>query len=127
MQYSLDISAAFDTIDHDILITRLSTWYGISGTALSCFTSYLTDRRQAIKIGNCFSDMLPTSCGVPRVLFWALAFHSVYNTIKLCYTESQLGSSPLCRRYINLSFFDHTRHLSLPKPSQGLSPRCPFG
>ena len=62
----LDLSAAFDTIDHNILITRLSTWYGISGTALSWFTSYLTDRRQAIKIGNCFSDMLPTSCGVPQ-------------------------------------------------------------
>ena len=62
----LDLSAAFDTTDHDSLITRLSTWYGISGTALSWFTSYLTDRRQAIKIGNCFSDMLPTTCGVPQ-------------------------------------------------------------
>ena len=62
----LDLSAAFDTIDHNILITRLSTWYGISGTALSWFTSYLTDRQQAIKIGNCFSDMLPTSCGFPQ-------------------------------------------------------------
>ena len=70
----LDLSAAFDTIDQDILITRLSTWYGISGTALSWFTSYLTDRRQAIKIGNCFSDMLPTSCGDPRVLFWVRCF-----------------------------------------------------
>ena len=62
----LDLSATFDTIDHNILITRLSTWYGISGTALSWFNSYLTDRQQAIKIGNCFSDMLPTSCGVPQ-------------------------------------------------------------
>ena len=70
----LDLSAAFNTIDHDILIIRLSTWYRISGTALSWFTSYLTDRWQAIKIGNCFSDMLPTSCGVIGVLFWGPCF-----------------------------------------------------
>ena len=62
----LDLSAAFDTIDHDILNTRLSTWYGISRIAMSWFTSYITDRRKAIKIGNCFSVMLPTSCGVPQ-------------------------------------------------------------
>ena len=94
----LDLSAAFDTIDHNILITRLSTWYGISGTALSWFTSYLTDRQQAIKIGNCFSDMLPTSCGIPQgFCFGAFAFHFIHNTFKLCYPRSQLGSSPLCR------------------------------
>ena len=62
----LDLSAPLDTIDHDILITRLSMWYGKSGTALSWFTSYLTDRPQTIKIGNCFSEMLPTSCGVTQ-------------------------------------------------------------
>ena len=76
----LDLSAAFDTIDHDILITRLSTWYGISGTALSWFTSYLTDRRQAIKIGNCFSDMLPTSCGVPRGSVLGPLLFTLYTT-----------------------------------------------
>ena len=40
----LDLSAAFDTIDHLMLISRLSSWYGISDTALDCFTSYLSDR-----------------------------------------------------------------------------------
>ena len=61
----LVLSTAFDTIDHDILNTRLSTWYGISSIALSWFTSYITDIRQSIKIGNCFSVMLRTSCDVP--------------------------------------------------------------
>ena len=37
----LDLSTAFDTIDHDILITRLSSWFGIHGSVLSWFKSYL--------------------------------------------------------------------------------------
>ena len=40
----LDLSAAFDKIDHRTLISRLSSWYGISGTALDWFTSYLSNR-----------------------------------------------------------------------------------
>ena len=38
-----DLSAAFDTMDHNILIKRLLMWYGKSGTALNWFSSYLTD------------------------------------------------------------------------------------
>ena len=79
-QTLLDLSAAFDTIDHNILITSLSTWYGISGTALSWFTSYLTDREQAIKIGNYFSDMLPTSCGVPQGSVLGPLLFTLYTT-----------------------------------------------
>ena len=41
-------------------------WYGISRTALSWFSSHLTDRYQRVKLANCFSSALPTSCGVPR-------------------------------------------------------------
>ena len=54
----LDLSAAFDTIDHNILIKCLSVWYGICGTALSWFSSYLIDRFQRVKIANCFSAAL---------------------------------------------------------------------
>ena len=62
----LDLSADFYTIDHNILIKRLSMWYGISGTALSWFSSYLIDRYQRVKIANSSSAALPTSCGVPQ-------------------------------------------------------------
>ena len=48
----LDLSAAFDTIDHGTLITRLRTTLGWTGTVLDWFTSYLTDRTQSVLVGH---------------------------------------------------------------------------
>ena len=63
---SLDLSAAFDTIDHSILMNRLSTSFGIQGSALAWLTSYLSDRSQTIRIGSAASG--PSNCqsGVPQ-------------------------------------------------------------
>ena len=62
----LDLSAAFDTIDHNILLNRLEKRYGITGTALGWFRSYLTDRTQSVCINNQESDKLPLKYGVPQ-------------------------------------------------------------
>jgi hypothetical protein len=62
----LDLSAAFDTIDHSILINRLKQAYGIDGSALSWFKSYLTDRSQSVSINSSSSKCLQLKYGVPQ-------------------------------------------------------------
>src|SRR6218665_203055 len=62
----LDISAAFDTIDHDILLQRLSSWFGVYGTAPLWFQSYLSTRSFSVKECSHSSQPLPLSCGVPQ-------------------------------------------------------------
>ena len=63
---SLDLSAAFDTIDHCILIKRLETSFGVSATVLSWLSSYLTDRQQSVSVGGHSSPFLVCDSGVPQ-------------------------------------------------------------
>ena len=62
----LDLSAAFDTIDHATLTDRLSDWYGISRQAQIWFSSYLQNRHQSVKIKDTLSDKVTLSYGVPQ-------------------------------------------------------------
>ena len=62
----LDLSAAFDTVDHSILLSRLENWVGIKGTALRWFQSYLTDRSFSVHLGDYSSETAPFTCGVPQ-------------------------------------------------------------
>jgi hypothetical protein len=62
----LDLSAAFDTIDHSILLERLSSWFGISSTALSWIKSYLVNRSFYVNIENTKSAVFQLLYGVPQ-------------------------------------------------------------
>ena len=55
-----------DTIDHNILLTRLSSWFGIHSTALNWFRSYLSSRCFRVKCNSDFSSPHTRLCGVPQ-------------------------------------------------------------
>ena len=61
----LDLSKAFDTVDHSILLDKLE-YYGIRGITLKWFKSYLSDRKQIVKFYEYRSSMKTISCGVPQ-------------------------------------------------------------
>ena len=62
----LDLSSAFDTVDHEILLNRLESLFGISETALSWFKSYLSDRKQYVSIDGVSSSDYELKYGVPQ-------------------------------------------------------------
>ena len=62
----LDLSAAFDTVNHQILLSRLSDRFGIKGTALSWFESYFKVRTQVVRINNSRSTCREVMFGVPQ-------------------------------------------------------------
>ncbi len=62
----LDLSAAFDSVDHDIWINRLHNLAGLSGAVLKWFTSYLSGRSFNVYANQVVSDITEMSCGVPQ-------------------------------------------------------------
>ena len=62
----LDLSVAFDTVNHEMLLSRLATRYGLCGSVLKWFTSYLTNRSQFVDINGIFSTRRHLGVGVPQ-------------------------------------------------------------
>ncbi len=76
--FLLDLSAAFDTIDHDILIDRLQNYTGIQRQALRWFRSYLSDRYHFVYLNREASQLSPVKYGVPQGSVLGLLLFSLY-------------------------------------------------
>src|SRR5664279_38034 len=107
----LDLSAAFDSVDHDTLLTRLHRTYGCTGAVLNLFKSYLTGRSQSVRCSSSSSKFLSVMFGVPQ--------GSVLGPILLLYVADLLL---LIRRHqlIPHSYADDTQiyGFSSPKPEE---------
>ena len=62
----LDLSAAFDTVDHETLLRRLEESFGLCGSVISWFRSYLRGRSQFVRCRHSFSTPATVTCGVPQ-------------------------------------------------------------
>ena len=62
----LDLSAAFGTVDHNVILRRLSRDVGVVQTALDWYGSYLSDIVQSVHISGCTSPTCHLACGVPQ-------------------------------------------------------------
>ncbi|CAB3985703.1 Hypothetical predicted protein [Paramuricea clavata] len=74
----LDLSAAFDTVDHLMLLTRLSKRFGIRGRVLDWLTSYLTSRKLFIRVEGTDSLLSDLDCGVPQGSVLGPLLYSLY-------------------------------------------------
>ena len=82
----LDMSEAFDSISHKILLLKLQDM-GASTSAINWFRSYLSNRTQVVRINTKISDPLPLASGVPQGSI-GIYVNDLPSTLRNCVTES---------------------------------------
>ena len=109
----LDMSAAFDTVDHNVMLRRLQDRYGVNGTAHRWFASYLCNRQQSVLIDCEQSDPTTISFGVPQGSVVGPEMFIAYSAP----IEDIINAHNLC----SMSYADDTQIYVLIKPPDRVS------
>ena len=115
------MSKAFDTLDHSILLTKLSH-YGIRGQALLWLKDYLTNRRQYVIFNGCESDPLLIKCGVPQgsilgPLLFLLYVNDIINTSSLLSFVLFADDTNIFYSHKDLKILNDTLNIEISKVS----------
>ena len=104
MSLTFYLSVIFDTIDHNVLLSRLSLWFEITGTVLDWFKSYLSIRPFRVKCESGFSNLQICFVASRKYLFSAPWFYHVHHPSQFIRLIS-FSKSPFCTPTIrNFSF-----------------------
>jgi hypothetical protein len=76
----LDLSAAFDTVSHNIILKRMTSKYGVEGDAVNWIRSYLTERSQSVLVSGLYSQPATLKYGVPQGSVLGPAFFTDYSS-----------------------------------------------
>jgi hypothetical protein len=117
----LDLSKAFDTINHKILLSKLN-YYGITGTALKLLESYLTNRTQFVSFDGCHSGDIKIDTGVPQgsilgPLLFIIYINDLYKTcssfLPIIYADDTTLYKTLDSNDPSQSINDELEHVNL--------------
>ena len=102
----LDLSAAFDTVDHNILLKTLENSYGITDSALEWFDSYLRGRPITVNVGKSYSNQRPIPYSVLQgSINGPVLFNCYYSSLKN-HVPGHFGLSGFAHDHTILSKFD---------------------
>ena len=75
---ALDLSAAFDTVDHDVLLDVLNNRFGLEGNTQNWIDSYLRPRKFKVNIGQSYSEEIDVKFSVPQGSIFGPVLYSTY-------------------------------------------------